>query len=1539
MIKSCCKFIALLFFLIVLDLINVKFSHGDIPTKNNEKETIENDSKLEDIFNKIKIKNEGTLLSDEYIFKKLIPFGKKMIQIKKIYKKNKALTIGNNLQNISEILHSSSVYNIEASHPLYMDTLRKREKYLLPSHPDLKITLYYKSVLFTAQIIFNEVLPFAEQALQIRESILGAEHPDVAQSLETLSALLASKGDYRSAYPLSMRALQIREKTLGSAHPAVAQSLHQQAIWSMEQGNRAKASSLFKQALQIREDSLGPNHLEVAKSLCDLSKLRALSGDYKDAYRLAIRGLRIRENFFGPNHPEVAMSLDLVARHLYGQGAYIIARPLLKRAIDIWERRLGPLHRLVAGRQDNLARLLYRQGDYVTARALYESLLQNWEQELGSYDPLLYTHLNNLGEVIYAQGDFDVAESLFQRSLTLLEKSGWANTPKVAITLNLLAELHRSRGDYHKALPFYKRAVKILETTQEDRDHPQLASVLNNLAELHRAQGAYDAANRLYQRSLDIRIKVLGPAHPLVSMTYTNIAELRLAQGEYTEACNLQDKALRVSIQNLGSTHPDVIRIRRRQDELRHAYDHYATACHLDSLESPFQEEIYGAEYHKLALKLHDRAESMLSEGDYASARIFAERALKIQKKILAPDDLRIANSLYTLADLLDIQGFSDESNPLFEQVFDIRKKVLGSTHPLVATTLTRMAVLQRYLGDYSKGYSLAKQARQILKTAVGPNHQYVAYNLHTLAALLTDQGNYTAARTLYERALNIWENTLGPDHPEVARALDSLAALLLYQGDYSAAIPLAERAVQLLEQAMGPDHPWLVKSLQTLAWLRYTQGKFTSANRLAERALQIAELVYEPTHLEISQSVNTLATLLVRQSITISRSIRKKHVFTQASIPNSFHNMVRRQLQDRYSKARQLLEQGLKIHKSHFGSDHPLSVNILYSLGQLLEIQGDDIVARQLMMQAIKSLENYLGTDTLVLVPYITSLGWLEWRHSNLLEAREHFFRATHILKVNSKEILSTLTFAEQWAFISKYIPDNISGILSSYRDESEFTDGYDLISYWKGVLTESIYRYNILSNNLYKNPKDKILIDKLKKIQIKLSGLYRKIGIIPSKSWEDLHEKITKQKENLERMLFNSLPVEVKERLFIKNNLITFQKLLRPGEVFVDIYRYANWQHIDEEEDRYAAVVVGSVERPVLVELGKAKVIEDLISSWRNIVLRKREPSDAWQRLASMAWQAIADKLPIGTRQVWLSPDSELSRIPWHLFLLDKNSGTQDIRLTQIDSARTLARLRRISPISTPETSHTFLLVGGIDFDISRIEPGYERLNNVWQPLPGSITAVEKLSALGKKNNVDVIRLIGDKASKNAVIKILPRATYAHLATHGFFAPERRIIDSRPSILSLDALQSPYQIKRVRNPLVESGIALSRANIFNPSNMEALGLLTAEEIAGLDLSRTNLVTLSACESGRGEELTGQGVIGLWSAVIAAGARSVLMSIWKVPDDATAFLMTHFYKNLWTDKLSKTDALKRAQEDLRKEPKFSHPFYWAAWVLAGEGW
>jgi CHAT domain-containing protein len=216
---------------------------------------------------------------------------------------------------------------------------------------------------------------------------------------------------------------------------------------------------------------------------------------------------------------------------------------------------------------------------------------------------------------------------------------------------------------------------------------------------------------------------------------------------------------------------------------------------------------------------------------------------------------------------------------------------------------------------------------------------------------------------------------------------------------------------------------------------------------------------------------------------------------------------------------------------------------------------------------------------------------------------------------------------------------------------------------------------------------------------------------------------------------------------------------------------------------------------------------------------------------------------------------------------------------------------------------------------------------------PLPNTKAEVENIGKILQAKGFKTQTLLGDQALEEAV-KAVKSPRILHIATHGFFEADVTKKDS----LQADDFMGIQRAKAAENPLLRSGLLLAGAENYlktkKLSNDHENGILTAYEAMNLDLENTELVVLSACETGLGEIKNGEGVYGLQRALRIAGAQSVLMSLAKVPDATTKILMEAFYENWLTKGMNKHEALKQAQLTVRKMPQYAAPVNWAAFVL-----
>lgn len=216
---------------------------------------------------------------------------------------------------------------------------------------------------------------------------------------------------------------------------------------------------------------------------------------------------------------------------------------------------------------------------------------------------------------------------------------------------------------------------------------------------------------------------------------------------------------------------------------------------------------------------------------------------------------------------------------------------------------------------------------------------------------------------------------------------------------------------------------------------------------------------------------------------------------------------------------------------------------------------------------------------------------------------------------------------------------------------------------------------------------------------------------------------------------------------------------------------------------------------------------------------------------------------------------------------------------------------------------------------------------------PLPNTKAEVENIGKILQTKGFKTQTLLGEQALEEAV-KSVKSPRILHVATHGFFEADVTKKDS----LQADDFMGIQRAKAAENPLLRSGLLLAGAENYlktkKLSNDHENGILTAYEAMNLDLENTELVVLSACETGLGEIKNGEGVYGLQRALRIAGAQSVLMSLAKVPDAPTKILMEAFYENWLTKGMNKHEALKQAQLTVRKMPQYAAPVNWAAFVL-----
>ncbi|MGH9821595.1 MAG: CHAT domain-containing protein, partial [Pyrinomonadaceae bacterium] len=352
---------------------------------------------------------------------------------------------------------------------------------------------------------------------------------------------------------------------------------------------------------------------------------------------------------------------------------------------------------------------------------------------------------------------------------------------------------------------------------------------------------------------------------------------------------------------------------------------------------------------------------------------------------------------------------------------------------------------------------------------------------------------------------------------------------------------------------------------------------------------------------------------------------------------------------------------------------------------------------------------------------------------------------------------------------------------------------------------------------------------------------------------------------------------------------------------------------------------------------DLGAAKEIDASIEALR-VSLRdpKREDTMRLARALDAKVMQPVRGLAGNASHLLVSPDGELNVIPLGALVDEKGKfGVENYLFTYLSSGRDLVRMgEKRSSESGP------LVIGNPAYGEPESEratenrqkmsrrPSIAKTRDLTDTYFSPLSGTEQETRAIKSFFPDATYLTGDKATETS-LKQAKAPRILHIATHGFF-----LVDQNGDLTGERRRKGGMLPDNIADPLLRSGLAFAGAN--RPAKGDDDGLLTALEASGLDLWGTELVVLSACDTGLGEIRNGEGVYGLRRSFGIAGAESIVMSLWPVSDQMTRDMMISYYKYL-KQGAGRGEALRRVQLEMLKKAGRSHPFYWASFIQSGD--
>ncbi len=1097
-----------------------------------------------------------------------------------------------------------------------------------------------------------------------------------------------------------------------------------------------------------------------------------------------------------------------------------------------------------------------------------------------------------LSGILIAFSGIFLGESSAQESPTLEPTSQLAEAKKLIEQGDTL----HAAGKDREALTRAQEALNLFKLYYK-RDHDDVADTILNIAILYHSTYKFDDADVYYEQARAMKAKLHGAVSSEVAQVLRFQATMRTTQGRLGDAGQLVERALEIQRKLLQANDPAI----------------------ADSLIQVSNILFVGGHPNEALEKLNE--------------------ALRIDVARFGESSAQVSSIHFFIGHIYMQIVQLDHAREHYQRAFDIDRQLYGENDRRIEPSLSWLANALSGLGKKTEAKADATRALQI----VSPNGEDSIDAIDpivTLAGIARDDGDYASSRLSFERVLKIRKDAIKGDSGEIAESLNDVGTAFQYEGKWTEARPYYEQALGMYTRLYTAQHPNILLVANNLGYLSINLGDVVSARRYFMIALKVLKAFPDGTKANAASTLDGLGQLeTMAGSYSESRKYYQESLNIRERLLGRNHRMVAVSLsglariaeeQGDLKEAQDYRSRILDILIHTVGKKSPHFWTATYESGQLMERLGKYETARIAYTEAYENFAKVFGHDHPQLTKESLSLALLDWRlgdyKATTLLLRDAAENTDHEIRLT----LPNLSFAEQRLFVEERLPARASVLFSySATNPALLPEFYNSIFRWKGILIENL-RLNSQLSVLADDPKYKDTVEKLKKTRSELAGWYHRIDSMPHADWAVKNEFLSREKEQLERSLESAVPNANSSDALLESGLSGFRQMLRENEAYVDVYKYHRYEQGKSDVPRFLAVVVTRAHQPIMKDLAAAADIDELVSTWRSAVFRGTPAIAEWESLRRSLWDGIAEIIPQKMSAIWIAPDAELSRIPWNVF-----PASDGVVVSVVDSAREIANLRKNR--ADEVVTRGALLVGGINYGSKR---GTIDLPIRFGPLKATAAEINSIEMIAKASHIDVSALTSDQPTKAAVRKALPTYKYIHLATHGFFLSDveskRRFLPEPQRSVYVESNPSAG-----RNPLVESGIALAGANVRMADDLADNGLLTAEELVGVNLSGADLLVVSACDSGRGTEVTGQGVLGLRASVMAAGAHSMLMSLWKVPDEATSELMTEFYRNLWINKMPKAQALKKAQSKLTNDKygRFTNPLNWAAWVLVGDAW
>jgi len=966
---------------------------------------------------------------------------------------------------------------------------------------------------------------------------------------------------------------------------------------------------------------------------------------------------------------------------------------------------------------------------------------------------------------------------------------------------------------------------------------------------------------------------------------------------------------------------------------------------------------------------------------------------------LMRPDDLTVAVGYGDLARIMQKQGAFFRATGPFQEALAAMTRIYGPDHWRTrdaSVALKEAKEIARHVPEVARG---------ICDTRFGTLR----------SARLLEQGRFYDALEIAREDEEFLAFRAGGSVPSFhALCLANLATIHRAMGAYEKSVPIQRKALKMLREVYGEEHPDYIRTMQHQCESCRKLGDFARSEAAARRSVELARKVWGPEHGEYAVSLNYLveaclhggrlneAEPLVLEALkTAEKDFRNYHVTWTTSL--CYLAEIRRR-RGQLDNAKKLLEHALANRRKASGSGHPLYLDTLATLAKVNYSLGNHLETEKQLRQVMETSKTGGGEKHPQHARYLATLARFHQTQGDHAEAEALLGQALEILRANLNLTFTVLSERQQLEMTR-----DAQGVLFAYLSSvlhlgQDAEPGYAHVLAWKGAVTLQQQRARQIADASKDDPM-------LKKLQETARRLATLALIRPTaeqrKSWQREIDELSQEKERLEGQL-----AERSGKIVKSYSAVTPQQLrdaLPEDVALIDFIEYAGTLPKSKQEARRQRLLMAFVVRKgrdvVRVCLGPVAPIRALGDRWLRLIggrgggvvgpgreLRSQpsatdtagEPPQA--KLRAMLWRPLERHLE-GAGKIAVSPDGVTASLPLAA-LPGRRPGKYLIEERAVVVLPVPGQLPQLLAARPGEQqTPSMMLLGDVDFgaspgrgevpedQLAALRPRSAPRDGEWKflPLPGTGREATAIARLYRSQFADapLEEFRGARATEEGFRTAAPKHRFLHLATHGFFAPPHlrsalaRDGDEAPAATFSSAARPAVGL----HPGLLSGLALAGANSGAKSaaaegaaeQIGDDGVLTALEVASLDLRSVELAVLSACETGLGKTAAGEGVLGLQRAFQIAGADATVTSLWKVDDMATQALMVEFYRILWEKKLDKLEALRQAQaamlerydprrhkllprglrmvdrEEAPETPTRLPPYYWAAFTISGD--